>query len=194
VYLLVFAGAVVRIDYGVVLEGVLMVLLVPLILAWLFRRGAEAAKGPEWLGEAVLPKASVGQATFLYLAIAAMFASQGALLVENPVLIVRLLIPLLAFFLVTALLAIWISRRVGFGYPECASLCLATLARNSPVALAIAVVAFPDRPLIALALVVGPLIELSRARARRAGPTGVSGAVLSGVSFLRCGPPLRTHH
>jgi arsenite transporter len=59
VYLLVFAGAVVRIDYGVVLEGVLMVLLVPLILAWLFRRGAEAAKGPEWLGEAVLPKASV---------------------------------------------------------------------------------------------------------------------------------------
>ena len=37
---------------------------------------------------------------------------------------------------------------------------LTTLARNSPVALAIAVTAFPDEPLIALALVIGPLIEL----------------------------------
>ncbi|MEC3605392.1 arsenic resistance protein, partial [Bacillus cereus] len=40
------------------------------------------------------------------------------------------------------------------------SLSLTTLARNSPVALAIAVTAFPDEPLIALALVIGPLIEL----------------------------------
>jgi arsenite transporter len=159
-YLLVFAGALVRIEYVVVLQGILLVLLVPLLLAWLFRRWAEGTKGPEWLSKGFLPRTATAQNVFLNLAIAAMFASQGSAMAANPLVIVRLLVPLLAFFLVTATLAIWLSRRVGFDYPECASLCLATLARNSPIALAIAVVAFPDRPLVALALVVGPLIEL----------------------------------
>ena len=40
-------------------------------------------------------------------------------------------------------------------YKDTVSLSLTTLARNSPVALAIAVTAFPDEPLIALALVIG---------------------------------------
>lgn len=159
-YLLVFAGALVRIDYGIVLQSILLVLLVPLALAWVSRRWAERARGAEWLEEVFLPKTATAQMAFLNVAIAAMFASQGAVLTDNPLVILRLLGPLLAFYLVTAILAIWLSRRGGFDYPECASLCLATLARNSPIALAIAVVAFPDQPLIALALVVGPLIEL----------------------------------
>lgn len=159
-FLLVFAGALVRIDFGVVLQGIALVLLVPLALAWLVRRWAERARDSAWLAEVLLPRTAAAQAVFLNLAIAAMFASQGALLLANPLVVLRLLVPLLAFFLVTATLAIWLSRRVGFAYPECASLCLATLARNSPVALAVAVAAFPDRPLIALALVAGPLIEL----------------------------------
>jgi len=54
----------------------------------------------------------------------------------------------------------FVSRLLKFSYEDSASLNLTTLARNSPLSLAIAVVAFPDQPLIALALVVGPLIEL----------------------------------
>ncbi|MFW6330354.1 MAG: arsenic resistance protein [Gemmatimonadota bacterium] len=160
VYLLLFAGTFVQIEYGVVLRGVLLVLVVPLALAGAFRWATEAVRGRNWLTDVFLPKLAQAQLAFLTLAIAAMFASQGAVLLDNPVVILRLLVPLLLFFLTTVLLAIWLSRRAGFAYPECASLCFATLARNSPVALAIAVVAFPDRPLIALALVVGPLIEL----------------------------------
>lgn len=45
-------------------------------------------------------------------------------------------------------------------YAACTGLCFATPARNSPVSLAVAVTAFPDHPLIALALVIGPLFEL----------------------------------
>ena len=47
-----------------------------------------------------------------------------------------------------------------FTYEDSVSLHLTIIARNSPVALAIAVTAFPDQPVIALALVIGPLIEL----------------------------------
>ncbi|PGL74935.1 arsenic resistance protein, partial [Bacillus thuringiensis] len=54
----------------------------------------------------------------------------------------------------------FIGRMMHLSYKDTVSLSLTTLARNSPVALAIAVTAFPDEPLIALALVIGPLIEL----------------------------------
>ncbi|WP_232216862.1 arsenic resistance protein [Methanohalobium evestigatum] len=53
-----------------------------------------------------------------------------------------------------------VGRFIGFNYQDTASLNLTTLARKSPIALAIALMAFPERPLIALALVIGPLIEL----------------------------------
>lgn len=111
-------------------------------------------------GQDLRTEAGSAQSLFLNLAIAAMFASEGAAITSNPTVILRFLPPLLTFFVLTLGLAIWVSRRVGFAYPECASLCFATLARNSPVALAVAVVALPERPLVALALVVGPLIEL----------------------------------
>lgn len=51
-------------------------------------------------------------------------------------------------------------RILKFSYEDSVSLSLTIIARNSPVALAIAVTAFPNQPLIALALVIGPLIEL----------------------------------
>lgn len=53
-----------------------------------------------------------------------------------------------------------VGRFLRFSYQDTASLNLTTLARNSPIVLAIALMAFPEEPLIALALVIGPLIEL----------------------------------
>ena len=53
-----------------------------------------------------------------------------------------------------------VARRNGFNYEDYASLTLTTLARNSPLALAIAISSFPDNQLVAIALVIGPLIEL----------------------------------
>ena len=53
-----------------------------------------------------------------------------------------------------------IGRFLKFSYEDSVSLSMTIIARNSPVALAIAVTAFPNQPLIALALVIGPLIEL----------------------------------
>ncbi|GAE35830.1 hypothetical protein [Halalkalibacter akibai] len=47
-----------------------------------------------------------------------------------------------------------------FSYKERASLTLTTLARNSPLALAVAMIAFPEQPIIALTLVIGPLLKL----------------------------------
>ena len=89
-----------------------------------------------------------------------MFASQGKYLLQNMNVVLLLLVPVLLFFIINFLLGQFIGRIMHLSYKDTVSLSLTTLARNSPVALAIAVTAFPDEPLIALALVIGPLIEL----------------------------------
>jgi ACR3 family arsenite transporter len=94
----------------------------------------------------------------LALAIAAMFAAQGSLLIQNPTAFLWLLAPLLAFYAIN--FGLGLGRCLGMAYPNVASLCCTTMARNSPLALAIALAAFPDQPLAALTLTVVPLVEL----------------------------------
>jgi arsenite transporter len=89
-----------------------------------------------------------------------MFAAEGAALLESPLVVLALLPPVLLFFGINFGLVHLLARRLKIGYANYAALCCTTLARNSPIALAIALAAFPERPLIALALVIGPLIEL----------------------------------
>ena len=160
IYLLVYVGAFVTLDARLLVESVLWVLVLPLIVATLARAVAIWAKGEDWLEESVLSRIAPLQLIFLLLAISAMFASQGSTLVDRPEIIVWLLPPLLVFFGVNLALGLVIARLAPFDRDDCVALCFATLARNSPIALAIAVAAFPERPLIALSLVIGPLIEL----------------------------------
>ncbi|MDG2784407.1 hypothetical protein P7M26_25725, partial [Vibrio parahaemolyticus] len=114
----------------------------------------------ETLENTLIPFFSSAQIVFLSLAIVAMFASQGKYLLQNMNVVLLLLIPVLLFFIINFVLGQFIGRVMRLSYKDTVSLNLTTLARNSPVALAIAVTAFPDEPLIALALVIGPLIEL----------------------------------
>jgi arsenite transporter len=159
VYLLLLAGALIPLDWRLVLESTAFVLLVPLLAAVVLRRAALRTRGSNWFGR-VLPFVESSQILFLGVAIAAMFASQGSVALGNPRAFFLLLPPLLLFFAVNLGLGLLTSRLLKATYEDAASLCCTILARNSPIALAIAVVAFPEQPLIAVALVIGPLIEL----------------------------------
>jgi len=159
-YLFLFAGVLETVKISVLLESVFLVLALPFLLANATRFLFHKMSKSEILEERLIPFFSTGQIIFLSLAIAAMFASQGRYLIENLNVVYTLLIPVLLFFLINFLVGRYISRLLKFSYRDSVSLNLTTLARNSPIALAIAVTAFPDQPLIALALVIGPLIEL----------------------------------
>lgn len=89
-----------------------------------------------------------------------MFASQGKILLENIQVLLILLIPVLLFFIINFCVGRLVGKVMKLSYEDNVSLNLTTLARNSPIALAIAVATFPDKPLISLALIIGPLIEL----------------------------------
>ena len=98
-------------------------------------------------------------------------------------LLVLLLVPLLIFFAVLPAVVTVVSGALRLPAAQRVTLTMTTTARNSPIALSIAVAAFPDRPLIAVALVIGPLLELpvlavlaQIVRARPGSPTGSGSA------------------
>ena len=156
-YLLLFFGQTGSFDASFLLESILLVLVVPFLLALLAKR---------WTNKVAKPKRSLldffknSQILFLSLAIMAMFASEGKNLILNYNILLKLLIPIFIFFLITYLLGVSISKWLKFTDGEKVSLVLTTMARNSPISLAIAVSAFAYEPLIAISLVVAPLIEL----------------------------------
>lgn len=160
VYLLIFAGTLVPVELSVLAESLLLVLIIPFIAATVGRHLAIQIRGEAWFEQNLIMRTAPLQLVFLLLAIAAMFASQGSTLLARTDAVLRLLPPLLLFFAVNLSLGLLLGRRIKLNYGDCTAFCFATLARNSPVALAIAVIAFPDKPLIALSLVIGPLIEL----------------------------------
>ncbi|MFP4655863.1 MAG: arsenic resistance protein [Methanohalobium sp.] len=160
VYLLLFAGTITTINTSLLVESILLILMVPLFISIFIKQISERFMEEYWLEEKVYPKMDYVQLVFLNLAIMSMFASQGEHLVQNPYVLLQLLIPVLVFFVIVFFFGQIVGRFAGFNYQDTASLNLTTLARNSPIALAIALTAFPEQPLIALALVIGPLIEL----------------------------------
>lgn len=160
VYVFIIGGSSVQIDIANLTQGVLISLLLPLFGAIIYRKIIIHMKGIDNFEENVVPKACDYQGYFLNIAIVAMFASQGKLLLENPQVLLQLLIPVLLFFIINFFAAQFVGNKLKLTREDNIALNLTTLARNSPIALAIAVATFPDKPLISLALIIGPLIEL----------------------------------
>ncbi len=160
VYLFLFFGGSVQYDVVSTLLSIVGVLILPFLLSLLTKilekRVLALRPSVTWLRNS----GDNGQLLFLCLAVISMFASESKELFSHPVLLLKMLIPLIIFFVVNLFLVQFLGSRLKFAYEDNIALNFTTLARNSPLSLAIAVAAFPDRPLISLALVIGPLIEL----------------------------------
>ncbi|VYU61895.1 arsenic resistance protein [Clostridium tertium] len=160
VYIFIFGGTSIEIDAISLGKGVIYSLIIPLFLAIICRFIImRRVKSNELIGK-LMSKACDYQGYFLNIAIIAMFASQGKVLLSNLNTLLILLIPILLFFFINFMVGRFIGGKLNLSYEDSVSLNLTTLARNSPIALAIAVATFQDKPLIALALIIGPLIEL----------------------------------
>ena len=157
VYLLVLIGSEVTMDVGSLVSSVAMVLVIPFVLAYITKL---ITKNSEKFKSFLAEQGDNLQLLFLCLAVVVMFASEGKNLLDNPLLLAQMFIPLLIFFAVLFFVAQIVGRLQKFPKKDIVALNMTTLARNSPLSLAIAVVTFPEQPLISLALVIGPLIEL----------------------------------
>ena len=155
VYLVIFFSTANTIDYMQLAHSLLIVIVIPFI-------GAQITKFilNSDLNEKTTELFSSLQIWFLSLAVFCIFASQGELLFRNLNSLASIFIPLIIFFGVNVIIDLLVSENISFTYQEYASLTMTTLARNSPLALAIAINSFPGHELISIALVIGPLIEL----------------------------------
>ncbi|MDO4616586.1 MAG: arsenic resistance protein [Lachnospiraceae bacterium] len=160
VYLMLFFGGTVQMNHSQVILSIVFVLIIPFAASLLTK--AIGKQRPDWNNKIDRLKefGDQMQLIFLCLAVISMFASESKDVFENPELLIRMLLPVLLFFCVNFFAARLAGRAMKFPGEDITALNFTTLARNSPLSLAIAVAAFPDRPLIALALVIGPLIEL----------------------------------
>ncbi len=157
IYLLIFGEKTGVIELSYLVESILIVLFIPLVFAFLTKM---FLRNKQQLGEKLISNLSVLQIIFLSLPIIALFASQGQLLFNRLDLMWQITLPILLFFIVYFFVSQKVGQFMGLPNSDITSLSLTTLARNSPIALAIAMTAFPDQPLIALTLVIGPLLEL----------------------------------
>lgn len=159
-YVFILGGTSVDIDIISLSQGVIYSLMIPLLCSIIVRKFIINKIGNSTFENKLIPKACDYQGYFLNLAIISMFASQGKVLLQNIQVLLILLVPILLFFIINFIIGRLASKLVNLNYEDSVALSLTTLARNSPIALAIAVATFPDKPLISLALIIGPLIEL----------------------------------
>jgi ACR3 family arsenite efflux pump ArsB len=160
VYLLLFFGSAFQFNASDVVKNIILVLILPFTLAQITNITVRKTKKAKLSLEKLMKSSDNFQLLFLCLAVISMFASEGKSIIGNPIIFLRIFIPLCIFFVVNFVLARFIAGKLKFKFQDSVALNMTTLARNSPLSLAVAVAAFPDRPLISLALVIGPLIEL----------------------------------
>jgi ACR3 family arsenite efflux pump ArsB len=150
-----------EVSFGIVtiIYSILLVLIIPLTTANVIKFFVKKINWQNNFKE-LLKKADDIQFILLCLAIISMFSSQGALLFGNTILFIKLLPPLLVFFVIVFFLSFFVGKTLKLPYNNIIPLIFTTSARNSPVSLAIATITFPLQPVISLVLVMGPLIEL----------------------------------
>jgi ACR3 family arsenite efflux pump ArsB len=170
VYLQLFMASSVSFDPFLIAQSIVLVLVIPMGLANLIKLMANTARArrakinptpqKDMVAEIVSKYSDNLQLLFLCLAVIAMFASQGNLLFDNYMMVLKIFPPLIIFFAVNFLLALLAGKIAKLPFADTIALLFTTSARNSPISLAIAIVTFPARPIIALVLVIGPLIEI----------------------------------
>ncbi|OED30348.1 arsenic resistance protein [Methanosphaera sp. WGK6] len=156
VYLLLFFANTNTIQLSDLANSLIMFIIVPFILAQIVQ---QITKRKQELKQ-ITVKIQNMQIIFLCIAIFGLFNTEATNLLNNINTISIVLIPIILFFIINFGVDYIIARKVKFTYKNYASLTLTTLARNSPLALAIAIKTFPHNQIILLALVIGPLIEL----------------------------------
>lgn len=141
-------------------KSVLIFLGIPLLAGYLTRRILLPRKGADWYDNVLMPRLGPTALLGLLYTIVLMFSMQGDRIVDLPFDVIRIAIPLVAYFVIMFTSAFLISRRLGFNYEETAALSFTAAGNNFELAIAVAIATFGISSGEALAGVVGPLIEV----------------------------------